>query len=94
VTTENRLPLRKMLDDLPKALYVVAHVVFLSVGAWLYARAVGSSLPYSGALILYPISQVVFFGYFARLITLKMAVLAEQTLMFALVLWIVLEATA
>lgn len=89
----NRLPLGKFLDDLPKALYVVAHVVFLGIGLWLWARANGAALPYSGALLLYAFSQIVFFGYFANWITLKMAVLAEQMLMVAMVLLIVLRAT-
>ena len=90
---KNRVPFGKFLDDLPKALYVVAHVVFLGIGVWLWARAHGNALPYSEALPLYALSQIVFFGYFANLITMKMAVLAEQTLMLAMVLWIVLQAT-
>ena len=93
MTGEHRLPLGKFLDDLPKTLYVAAHVVFLGIGIWLWARAQGSGLPYSEALLLYSLSQIVFFGYFANGITLKMAVLAEQTLMVAMVLLIVLRAT-
>ena len=93
MTGRNRLPLGKFLDDLPMALYLVAHVAFLGIGLWLWARAHNSMLPYQGGLLLYAASQVVFFGYFAKWITLKMAVLAEQTLMVAMVLIIVLRAT-
>ncbi|MSQ33362.1 MAG: hypothetical protein EXR60_02930 [Dehalococcoidia bacterium] len=93
MTGGNRLPLGKFLDDLPKTLYVVAHIVFLAIGVWLWPRARGDALPYSEALLLYTLSQIVFFGYFANWITLKMAVLAEQTLMVAMVLVIVLRAT-
>lgn len=93
MTGGNRLPLGKFLDDLPKALYVVAHVMFLGIGVWLWSRAHNGALPYSEALLLYALSQIVFFGYFANWITLKMAVLTEQTLMVAMVLLIVLRAT-
>ena len=48
------------LEDLPKALYVLAHVVF--------------------------------FGLFANWITLKMAVLVEQTLMLVMVCMIAISA--
>ena len=82
---QNLVPLGGFLDDLPKALYVVAHVVFLGVGIWLWAHARGTTLPHGGALLLYVVSQVAFFGYFANRITFKMAVLAEQTLMLVMV---------
>lgn len=90
---ENRLPAGKVLDELPVSLYVLAHVVFLGIGIWLWLRATGGGLPWSGALLFYVISQIAFFGYFTKSITLKMAVLAEQILMVAMVLWIVLRTT-
>lgn len=86
-------PLGKFLDDLPKMLYVAAHVAFLGIGIWLWARARGGATPYSEALLLYALSQVIFLGFFANWITLKMAVLAEQTLMVAMVVLIVLRTT-
>lgn len=67
--------------------------MFLAVGVWLWMRASDAALPYSGALALYALSQVGFFPYFANLITLKAAVLTEQTLVFAMVVMIVLRAT-
>lgn len=89
----DRMPAGQFLDGLPKALYVVAHVIFLALGVWLWARANDNALMYSGALLLYALSQVLFFGYFANWITLKMAVLVEQALMAAMVLLVVLRAT-
>ena len=93
MTRVSRLPLGKFLDDLPKAMYIAAHVAFLGIGVWLWARADDHALPYSGALLLYALSQVVFFGHFANWITLKMAVLTEQMMMVAMVVLIVLKAT-
>ena len=88
-----RAPAGGFLDALPSALFVAAHVAFLAVGLWLWWRAYDNSLPYSGALFLYAASQLGFFAYFARWFTMKMAVLAEQTLVFAMLLLIVLRAT-
>jgi hypothetical protein len=91
MTDDTRFPLGGFLDSLPKDLYIAAHVAFLGIGIWLWARAHGSGLPYAEALLLYAASQIVCFGYFANWITLKMAVLAEQSLMVAMVLLIVLQ---
>jgi hypothetical protein len=88
-----REPAGKFLDELPTALYVIAHVMFLAAGVGLWLRANDHGLPYSGALLLYAASQVGFFAYFAKWITMKVAVLAEQTLVFAMVSIIVLRAT-
>src|SRR5262245_6347678 len=86
-------PAGRFLDDLPDALYALAHVMFLAVGAWLLVRANDNSLPYAGAFALYIVSQVGFLAFFAKLVTMKMAVLLEQTLVFAMLLLIVLRAT-
>lgn len=90
----SRVPAGQFLDDLPSGLYVAAHVMFVAVGLWLWSRASSHALPYSAALALYAVSQVGFFAYFAHLVTMKVAVLLEQTLVFAMVLLIVLRATA
>src|SRR5215211_73638 len=86
-------PVGGFLDELPKGLYAAAHLMFLGVGIWLLARASDHALPYSGALGLYILSQVVFLGYFSNAITMKMAVLVEQTLVFAMLTLVVLRAT-
>lgn len=77
------------LDHLPKALYVVAHVVFFGVGIGLWAYARNTAFAQPDALLLYVVSQAVFFAFFENWITLKMAVLAEQTLMLVMVCVIV-----
>ena len=84
--TEGRTGFGAFLEQLPKALYVVAHVAFFAVGLWLWAGANRATLPHPGALLLYVASQVVFFAYFTNWITFKLAVLAEQMLMLAMVL--------
>ena len=86
-------PVGRFLDRLPAALYAAAHVMFLVAGVWLWMRANDSGLPYSGAIVLYAISQLGFLAYFANAITMKTAVLLEQTLVFAALIAIVLSAT-
>ena len=93
LATRERVPAGKALDDVPKALYVLAHVMFLAVGIWLWARATQHALPYSGALALYVISQVGFLAYFANVITMKTAVLLEQMAVVAMLILIILLAT-
>jgi hypothetical protein len=73
------------LDELPNTLYVLAHVVFLIVGIVLWVRTPEAGPMPHIALLLYVASQVVFLGFFANWITLKMAVLTEQTLMLVMV---------
>ena len=89
---ESRSPFGGFLDDLPKALYVLAHIAFLGVGIGLWAHARNAAFPQPGALLLYVMSQAVFFVFFANWITLKMAVLVEQALMLAMVCVIVIAA--
>ena len=83
-------PFGGFLERLPQAMYVMAHVIFLAAGAWMAVRASDNGLPNSEALALYAISQVGFLAYFARAITMKLAVLVEQTLVFVMLLAIVL----
>ena len=86
-------PAGRFLDDLPQALYVMAHIAMLAGGIALGLRANNDSLPFSGALALYVASQVGFLAYFAKAITMKMAVLMEQMLVFAMLVLIVLRAS-
>jgi len=91
--TRQRVPAGRVLDDVPRALYVIAHVMFLGIGIWLWVAARQNALPYSGALALYVISQVGFLAYFANVITMKTAVLVEQLAVAAMLILIVLQAT-
>jgi hypothetical protein len=92
-THPRRAPIGAFLDDLPTALYVVAHAMFLAVGVWLWLQASSHALPYAAALLLYAASQLGFFACFAKRITMKLAVLTEQMLVFGMVLLIALRAT-
>lgn len=82
------MPIGTFLDDFPKALFVAAHVLFLLVGLWAIRRASAAKQPYAAPLWLYIVSQPVFLLFFGGAITLKMAVLAEQTLLVAMVIWL------
>ena len=78
------VPFGSFLDALPTALYVAVHLVFMAATAWLLAQ--GTTGAVRAALILYLASQPGFLLYFAGRITMKTAVLVEQTLVFAMVL--------
>jgi len=85
VDTRSHTAFGLFLDDLPKALYVLVHLVMLVVGiaAWLHLRH--TTLPHPEVILLYVVSQGVFLAFFANVITMKMAVLVEQMLILALV---------
>ena len=83
-------PFGGFLERLPQAMYALAHVAFLAAGVWLFTRASDGSLGRPEALGLYVASQAGFLAYFARVITMKLAVLVEQTLVFTMLLLIVL----
>ena len=93
LATRKRVPAGGVLDEVPKALYVIAHVAFLGLGIWLWIEARQNELPYAGALSLYVFSQVGFLAYFANVITMKTAVLVEQMAVAAMLILIVLQAT-
>ena len=84
--TEVHVGFGTFLDELPKALYVIAHVAFFAIGLWLWEGASRATVPHPGALLLYVASQLFFFAYFTNWITFKMAVLVEQMLMLAMVI--------
>jgi hypothetical protein len=93
LATRQRVPAGGVLDDVPRALYAIAHVMFLALGIWLWVAARQNALPYSGALALYVLSQVGFLAYFANAITMKTAVLVEQIAVAVMLILIVLQAT-
>jgi len=80
------MPFGSFLDTFPSALYIGAHLLFLAVGFWAVRRATGAR--YAPALWLYAASQIVFLLYFGGVITMKMAVLVEQTLIVVMVLMV------
>ena len=83
------MPIGGFLEQFPSIMFIGAHVAFLAVGLWALWRATGTGASYAWAFGLYAASQVIFLGYFGGVLTMKMAVLLEQTLIVVLVLWIV-----
>jgi len=81
------MPLGTFLDSLPALLFISAHLIFLGLGVWA-ARMNGAR---SAAFWLYAVSQVLFLTFFGGVITMKMAVLLEQTLVAALVVALALR---
>ena len=79
------MPLGGFLDSLPSALFIAAHVLFLGVGVWAVRQATANKAAFAAAFWLYAVSQVVFLAFFGGLLTMKMAVLIEQTLVVVLV---------
>jgi len=83
------MPIGGFLDSLPTMLYVAAHVLFLAVGIWAWKKATDAKQPFASAFWLYVASQIVFLAFFGGVITMKMAVLLEQTLIVIMVFYIV-----
>ena len=73
------MPLGTFLDSMPALLFIAAHVLFLGVAIWA-VRAASAPLFW-----LYAASQVMFLAFFGGVITMKMAVLIEQTLIVVMV---------
>jgi low temperature requirement protein LtrA len=82
------MPLGTFLDSLPSTVFIIAHVVFLLVGLWAVKKTMDERRPYAAAFGLYVLTQVVFLGFFGDVLTMKMAVLLEQTLILVMVVWI------
>ena len=82
------MPIGGFLEQFPSVMFVGAHLVFLLVGLWALKRATGDKMSYAWAFGLYAVSQVIFLGFFGGILTMKMAVLLEQTLIVVMVLWI------
>ena len=87
------MPFGAFLDQLPAALFIAAHFMFLGIGAWA-VYSTGRSPAIARAFGLYAASQVLLLGVFFGVFTLKMAVLLEQTLIAVLVVTIVLAVRA
>jgi len=85
------MPVGSFLDSLPSMLFVGAHVMFLLVGLWAAKKSTDAGAAFAPVLWLYAASQVVFLAYFGGAITMKMAVLTEQTLMVVMVAVVALK---
>jgi hypothetical protein len=80
------MPVGTFLDSLPTALYVAAHIIFIVAGFWAIKKAKENHYHFASLIWLYIITQFFFLAYFGGIITMKMAVLLEQTCMVIMVL--------
>ncbi|MFI5155469.1 MAG: hypothetical protein ACHQEM_04765 [Chitinophagales bacterium] len=80
------MPIGSFLDSLPKALYIGAHILFIVAGFWAMKKAKENKHSFAPLLWLYIITQFFFLAFFGDIITMKMAVLLEQTLLVIMVL--------
>ncbi len=85
------MPIGSFLDSLPSILFIGAHVLFLLVGVWAWKKATDAKQKFAPAFWLYVVSQVVFLAFFGGALTMKMAVLLEQTLIVIMVLGISMQ---
>ena len=85
------MPIGGSLDSFPASFFVAVHGAFLIVGVWAWKKAEGARRKFAPAFWLYAVSQIVFLAFFGGAITLKMAVLLEQTLVVIMVLWIAVQ---
>jgi hypothetical protein len=88
------MPIGSFLDSFPSLLFVAAHVTFLLVGVWAWRRTGASSGRVAPVFWLYVVAQAIFLGFFAGALTMKMAVLLEQTLMVVMVATIATRTSA
>jgi hypothetical protein len=80
------MPIGSFLDSFPSVLFVTAHVLFLALGLWAWRKAARERRTLAPAFWLYVAAQAIFLGFFAGALTMKMAVLLDQTLMAIMVL--------
>jgi len=88
------MPIGSFLDTFPSLLFVAAHVMFLLVGVWAWRKAGAGGRRLAPTFWLYVAAQAIFLGFFGGLLTMKMAVLLEQTLMVAMVVALASRASA
>ena len=88
------MPIGGFLDTFPTILFVAFHLVFLAIGVWALWKTQQGGVSYAWAFGLYALSQVFFLGHFSGILTLKMTVFLEQSLMVILVIWIAMVAAS
>jgi hypothetical protein len=60
------MPFGTFLDSFPPALYIVIHLILLSVGVWAVMKAKSKQLKYASAFWLYVVVHLGFFSAFWR----------------------------
>jgi hypothetical protein len=88
------MPFGDFLDAFPGALFYAAHLSFLVIGLWAIRQLSRSGVVYASALGLYATAQAVFLMSLAGVLTLRMSVFIEQSLIVVMVVWITVRATA
>ena len=88
------MPIGGFLEEFPSLLFISAHLVFLGVAVWVVKRTTASGARYASAFWLYAASQVLFLSFFGGVLTMKMTVLLEQTLIVIMALWIAISPKA
>ena len=86
------MPLGAFLDTLPSVLFIVIHLILLSVGVWAAMKTKKMGLAYAPAFWLYVLVHIGYLAFFAGIFTLKMSVALEQVLILVMVIWIVMKA--
>ena len=83
------------MDSIPNYMLIAIHVVLMIVGIWAWKRASDAKASYAPAFWLFIASQPVFIAHFVGttgIITIRMAIVIEQTLVVVMVAWIALKA--
>ena len=88
------MPIGSFLDSFPSLIFVAAHVMFLVVGVWAWRRVGTGGRRLAPTFWLYIAAQAIFLGFFGGILTMKMAVLLEQTLMVVMVIALASRASA
>lgn len=86
-------PIGDFLEAIPSMVFVSIHLIFLLIGIWAIWKANKAKLPYKMAFWLYALTQAFFLAHFGGILTLKMVVVLEQTLVVIMVIWIMAKAT-
>jgi hypothetical protein len=88
------MPIGHFLDTFPSLLFVAAHAMFLLLGLWAWRKTGSGGRRLAPTFWLYVAAQAIFLGFFAGALTMKMAVLLEQTLMAVMVIAIASRSAA
>ncbi len=79
------MPFGTFLDSFPSLLFVAAHLMFMAIGVWAVRSLTSARSTFAPLLWLYVVTQLIFLGFFGGVITMKMAVLIEQTLVVIMI---------
>jgi hypothetical protein len=87
------MPFGDFLDAFPTLLFVSVHATFLVIAIWAIRRLSRYGLAFAPALV-YAATQLALLAVLGGVLTLKMGVVIEQTLVVLLVVWLTLRVTS